>query len=174
MIKSFFYTKEWWILSWGGLFVLNISLWIQVNLTVAINTWYGGFYDLLQNAGDYKDNKIIRDPNHDHTNHFFNLKTLNIVYFIKLSAYDFLIIFFSLGSINSNVNLFFFAYLIAFSLVENSNFTSESVCVELSHPIKGLIPVFLSMYSKIQFLVLPIPDCIDVLDGLYIFTLFIS
>ena len=25
-------------------------------MTVAINTWYGKFYDLLQNAGDYVDN----------------------------------------------------------------------------------------------------------------------
>ena len=58
MIKNFFYNKEWRFWSWGGLFVLIISLWIQVSLTVAINTWYGGFYDLLQNAGDYKDNPL--------------------------------------------------------------------------------------------------------------------
>ena len=42
--------------SWGGLFLLIISLWFQVQMTVAINTWYGKFYDLLQNAGDYVDN----------------------------------------------------------------------------------------------------------------------
>ena len=58
MIKSFFYNKKWRLWSWGGLSVLIISLWIQVSLTVAINTWYGGFYDLLQNAGDYKDNPL--------------------------------------------------------------------------------------------------------------------
>ena len=56
MLKSFFNSKEWRLWSWGGLLILIIALWIQVSLTVSINTWYGGFYDLLQNAADYKDN----------------------------------------------------------------------------------------------------------------------
>ena len=58
MLKSFFYDKNWRLWSWGGLFILIISLWIQVSLTVAINTWYGGFYDLLQNSADYKENQL--------------------------------------------------------------------------------------------------------------------
>ena len=58
MIKSFFQDKKWRLWSWGGLFILIISLWLQVSLTVAINTWYGGFYDLLQNAADYKDKPL--------------------------------------------------------------------------------------------------------------------
>ena len=53
MIKSFFLEKKWRLWSWGGLLLLIISLWFQVQMTVAINTWYGKFYDLLQNAGDY-------------------------------------------------------------------------------------------------------------------------
>ena len=55
MIKSFFLKKKWRLWSWGGLLLLIISLWFQVQMTVAINTWYGKFYDLLQNAGDYVD-----------------------------------------------------------------------------------------------------------------------
>ena len=55
MIKSFFLEKKWRLWSWGGLSLLIISLWFQVQMTVAINTWYGKFYDLLQNAGDYVD-----------------------------------------------------------------------------------------------------------------------
>jgi peptide/bleomycin uptake transporter len=55
MIKSFFKEKKWRLWSWGGLLLLIISLWFQVQMTVAINTWYGKFYDLLQNAGDYVD-----------------------------------------------------------------------------------------------------------------------
>ena len=55
MLKSFFLEKKWRLWSWGGLFLLIISLWFQVQMTVAINTWYGKFYDLLQNAGDYVD-----------------------------------------------------------------------------------------------------------------------
>ena len=55
MIKSFFIEKKWRLWSWGGLSLLIFSLWFQVQMTVAINTWYGKFYDLLQNAGDYVD-----------------------------------------------------------------------------------------------------------------------
>jgi peptide/bleomycin uptake transporter len=55
MLKSFFLEKKWRLWSWGGLFLLIVSLWFQVQMTVAINTWYGKFYDLLQKAGDYVD-----------------------------------------------------------------------------------------------------------------------
>ena len=55
MLKSFFLEKKWRLWSWGGLLLLRLSLWFQVRMTVAINTWYGKFYDLLQNAGDYVD-----------------------------------------------------------------------------------------------------------------------
>ena len=55
MLKSFFIEKKWRLWSWGGLLLLIASLWFQVQMTVAINTWYGRFYDLLQNAGDYVD-----------------------------------------------------------------------------------------------------------------------
>ena len=53
MIKSFFCNKNWLLWAWGGLFVLLSSLWAQVSLTVAINEWYGGFYDLMQNSASY-------------------------------------------------------------------------------------------------------------------------
>ena len=56
MIKSFFLNKNWRIWAWGGLFTLIVSLYLQVRMTVAINTWYGKFYDLLQNAANFKDN----------------------------------------------------------------------------------------------------------------------
>ena len=46
------------------------------------------------------NDKIIIDPSQDHINHFFNLKNLNIIYFKKLSAYDFFTILRFLGSIN--------------------------------------------------------------------------
>ena len=31
------------------------SIWMQVQMTVALNSWYGKFYDLLQNSADYVD-----------------------------------------------------------------------------------------------------------------------
>ena len=55
MLKSFFLERKWRLWSWGGLLLLMVSLWFQVQMTVAINVWYGKFYDLLQNAGDYVD-----------------------------------------------------------------------------------------------------------------------
>ena len=55
MLKSFFLSKKWRFWSWGGLLLLIISLFLQVQMTVAINSWYGKFYDLLQNAADYVD-----------------------------------------------------------------------------------------------------------------------
>ena len=31
-------------------------MWLQVQFTVAFNSWYGRFYNLLQTSADYKDN----------------------------------------------------------------------------------------------------------------------
>ena len=56
MIKSFYKSKEWAAWAYGGGLGLIASLWFQVQMSVAINTWYGGFYNLLQTAGDYIDN----------------------------------------------------------------------------------------------------------------------
>jgi len=53
MIKAFFGTRKWALWAWGGLAVLLSSLWLQVSLTVMINEWYGGFYDLMQNSASY-------------------------------------------------------------------------------------------------------------------------
>ena len=53
MIKAFFATRKWALWAWGGLAILLSSLWLQVNITVMINEWYGGFYDLMQNSASY-------------------------------------------------------------------------------------------------------------------------
>ena len=53
MIKAYFGTRKWALWAWGGLAVLLSSLWLQVNITVMINEWYGGFYDLMQNSASY-------------------------------------------------------------------------------------------------------------------------
>ncbi len=59
MIKAFFWTKEWALYAYGGAAFLIASLWIQVYFTVKINEWYGGFYNLLQQAGKYLDNPQV-------------------------------------------------------------------------------------------------------------------
>ena len=55
MFGAFYKSRKWALWAWGGGLLLITSLWIQVQITVAINTWYGGFYNLLQTAGEYKD-----------------------------------------------------------------------------------------------------------------------
>ena len=48
MFKSFFLNKKWLLWSWGGGLFLILSLLIQVTITVKINEWYKGFYDLFK------------------------------------------------------------------------------------------------------------------------------
>ena len=48
MLRSFFLNKKWFWWAWGGGFFLLLSLLIQVTITVKINEWYKGFYDVLQ------------------------------------------------------------------------------------------------------------------------------
>jgi peptide/bleomycin uptake transporter len=55
MLRAFYRSKKWAAWAYGGGALLIASLWIQVQITVAINTWYGGFYNLLQTAAEYKD-----------------------------------------------------------------------------------------------------------------------
>jgi len=56
MIKAFYSSKEWALWAYGGLGLLLVSLFIQVQFTVAFNSWYGRFYNLLQTSDNYKDN----------------------------------------------------------------------------------------------------------------------
>ena len=48
MFRSFFLSRRWALWSWGGLLVLVALVFITVQQTVKLNTWYGEFYDLLQ------------------------------------------------------------------------------------------------------------------------------
>ena len=79
MVKCFYYTRKWFYWAYGGGSVLVLSFWVQVQLTVAINTWYGGFYDLLQNADKYSD-----DPQSGIT--LFYDKLISIKYFTQSGA----------------------------------------------------------------------------------------
>lgn len=53
MIKAFFWSKQWAPWAYGGLLFLLSSLYAQVHITVLINKWYKGFYDLLQDAANH-------------------------------------------------------------------------------------------------------------------------
>ena len=49
MLK-FFTVKKWLLWSWLGSIAILSSLWIQVKIDVAINEWFGQFYDMIQKA----------------------------------------------------------------------------------------------------------------------------
>jgi len=56
MIKAFYASKIWAFWAYGGLTLLISSLYVQVQFTVAFNSWYGRFYNLLQTSDNFKDN----------------------------------------------------------------------------------------------------------------------
>ena len=46
----FFTTARWAVWAWLGSVVILSSLWIQVQIDVRINEWFGDFYDMVQKA----------------------------------------------------------------------------------------------------------------------------
>ncbi len=46
----FFIQKHWFYWSWIGSFIILSSLWVQVEIDVKINEWFGVFYDMIQKA----------------------------------------------------------------------------------------------------------------------------
>ena len=46
----FFTVKKWALWSWLGSAIILSSLWIQVEIDVKINEWFGQFYDMIQKA----------------------------------------------------------------------------------------------------------------------------
>ena len=46
----FFTTKKWALWAWLGSAIILSSLWIQVEIDVKINEWFGQFYDMIQKA----------------------------------------------------------------------------------------------------------------------------
>ena len=50
MFKSFFLSRRWLLWSWPGAALIVLGTWYQVEIDVAINDWFGGFYDVVQKA----------------------------------------------------------------------------------------------------------------------------
>ncbi|MDA9725627.1 putative transporter [Candidatus Pelagibacter sp.] len=46
----FFTERNWFYWSWIGSFIILSSLWVQVEIDVKINEWFGVFYDMIQKA----------------------------------------------------------------------------------------------------------------------------
>ncbi|MGW8195590.1 MAG: putative transporter [Desulforhopalus sp.] len=54
MFRSFYKSKEWFLWAYGGGTILLVALFLQVELTVKINEWYGSFYNILQKATEHE------------------------------------------------------------------------------------------------------------------------
>ncbi len=47
---KFFSQPKWYLWAWAGSALILSSLWIQVQIDVKINEWFGEFYDMIQKA----------------------------------------------------------------------------------------------------------------------------
>ena len=47
---KFFINRNWALWAYVGSFTILISIWLQVQIDVKINYWFGEFYDLIQKA----------------------------------------------------------------------------------------------------------------------------
>jgi peptide/bleomycin uptake transporter len=48
MFRCFFASRAWALWAWGGLLSLVLLVYVTVQQTVRLNSWYGEFFDLLQ------------------------------------------------------------------------------------------------------------------------------
>ena len=46
----FFNSRKWFLWAWAGSAAILGSLWVQVEIDVRINEWFGTFYDMIQKA----------------------------------------------------------------------------------------------------------------------------
>ena len=47
---KFFSEPKWYLWAWAGSAIILSSLWVQVQIDVKINEWFGEFYDMIQKA----------------------------------------------------------------------------------------------------------------------------
>jgi len=61
MFRSFFKNRRWFVWAYGGAALLLLALSVQVELTVKINEWYGGFYNILQKATEHEVSELWQE-----------------------------------------------------------------------------------------------------------------
>ena len=66
MFRSFFLNKRWALWAWPGVVLILAAVWYQVQVSVQINDWYGGFYDYLQ--------KILSKPGSTTLTEFYGFR----------------------------------------------------------------------------------------------------
>ena len=47
---KFFFSPKWYLWAYLGSAIILSSIWIQVQIDVQINVWFGDFYDMIQEA----------------------------------------------------------------------------------------------------------------------------
>jgi len=57
----FFNSKKWFLWAWAGSAAILGSLWVQVEIDVKINEWFGTFYDMIQKALDEPNSITIEE-----------------------------------------------------------------------------------------------------------------
>ena len=70
----FFTQQSWYLWSWIGSAIILSSLWVQVEIDVKINEWFGVFYDMIQ--------KALSEPNAVSIEEYF----ASLLSFITLAA----------------------------------------------------------------------------------------
>ena len=48
MLRSFFLSRRWALWAWGGGLIIFASVWIEVQVQVLLNDWYGNMWNLMQ------------------------------------------------------------------------------------------------------------------------------
>lgn len=81
MIKAFFGSREWRLWAWGGGGAIIALLYIQVQISVQLNSWRKVFWDLMQEAPKHKISEF-----HDLLWQFMGI-VLPLVVIIMFTAY---------------------------------------------------------------------------------------
>ena len=59
----FFTTRKWFLWCWPGLIFIVWSTWYRVQMSVAINKWFGDFYNMLQKTLEHPGTTTLADFN---------------------------------------------------------------------------------------------------------------
>ena len=86
MFASFFKSREWLLWAWLGAVVIVAGTWYQVQVDVAINEWFGQFYDIVQKALS-KPNAVSEAEFYGSLLSFFKIASIYIVVATVLSFF---------------------------------------------------------------------------------------
>ena len=82
----FFTEKKWALWSWLGSALILSSLWVQVEIDVKINEWFGQFYDMIQKALS-KPNSITMQEYWDSLFSFISLAGMYVGLYVIISYF---------------------------------------------------------------------------------------